>query len=93
VWASVAQISAKTLSVRYSLLLHVYNTLFFQVHMAGGVVMRPLFFNFAHHPATFAIQAQFMLGSVLLFTPVLTQGAMSVWGYFPPTTDAGQPAR
>jgi len=92
VWDSVAAVSQKTLSVRYSL-LHLYNTLFFQAHSQGGTVARPLFLNFAQDPNTFPIGAQFMIGSALLVTPVLTQGATTVWGYFPQTNDAGQPQR
>jgi alpha-glucosidase (family GH31 glycosyl hydrolase) len=91
-WPSVAAVSSLAIKARYSL-LHVYNTLFFRVNQQGGTVMRPLYFNFAQDPNTFAIGEQLMLGSVLLITPVLTQGATQVTGYFPPTNDAGQPQR
>ena len=91
-WPSVTAISQKTLGSRYEL-LHVYNTLFFQAHQSGGTVVRPLSFNFAQDPNTFPIGTQFMVGSYVLITPVLTQGATTVEGYFPQTNDAGQPQR
>jgi len=91
-WASVAAASRVALQARYEL-LHVYNTLFFQANQAGGTVMRPLFFNFAQDPNTFSNGAQLMLGSAVLITPVLAQGATSVEGYFPPLNDLGQPQR
>jgi alpha-glucosidase (family GH31 glycosyl hydrolase) len=91
-WQSVADVTRKTLSVRYSL-LHVFNTLLFETHKQGGTVVRPLFLNFAQDPATFAVDAQFMIGSAVLVTPVLTQGATSVTGYFPQVNDAGLPQR
>jgi alpha-glucosidase (family GH31 glycosyl hydrolase) len=92
VWASVAAVSRKTLAVRYSL-LHVYNTLFFHAHMQGGTVARALFLNFPQDTNTFTLGAQFMIGSVLLVTPVLTRHTVSVTGYFPPRNDAGLPQR
>lgn len=91
-WASVTAISQKTLGSRYEL-LHVYNTLFFQANQQGGTVVRPLSFNFVQDPTTFSIGTQFMIGSSVLITPVLTQGATNVQGYFPQINDIGLPQR
>src|SRR5947209_2424484 len=72
--------------------LHVYNTLFFQAHQQGGTVARPLFFEFTQDSAAWAVDGQFMLGGALLITPCLEDGVTQVTGYFPPTTDWGDPA-
>lgn len=82
-WASVEAVTKKTLAMRYSLLPVLY-TLFAAAHTNGGTVARSLMFNFPTDPETYPIDTQFMWGSALLITPVLTQGADSVRGYFPP---------
>lgn len=92
VWPSVAAVSIKTLGARYEL-IHVYNTLFFNAHQSGGTVVRPLFFNFPWDTNTFPIGAQFMIGTSVMITPVLTQGATSVTGYFPLANAAGNALR
>eukprot|EP00013_Stygamoeba_regulata_P005203 CAMPEP_0177640502 /NCGR_PEP_ID=MMETSP0447-20121125/6576_1 /TAXON_ID=0 /ORGANISM="Stygamoeba regulata, Strain BSH-02190019" /LENGTH=1002 /DNA_ID=CAMNT_0019142575 /DNA_START=142 /DNA_END=3150 /DNA_ORIENTATION=- len=78
----VAAISRKVLSTRYSLVPYYYS-LFFNATTLGKTVMRPLFFEFPQDSNTYGVDRQFMLGSALLFTPVLDQGATSVTGYFP----------
>jgi len=82
VWESVATITRKCLAARYSLLPY-YNTLFAQAHRHGRTVVRPLFFEFAHDIATWRIDTQFLIGSGLLISPVLTQGATSRDIYLP----------
>lgn len=88
-WDSVADVSRRMLGYRYSL-LHVFNTLFFRAHQSGGTVARPLFFNFPNDPNTWNIDSQFMIGNILLVSPVLTQGASNVTAYLPPLNDAGE---
>jgi alpha-glucosidase (family GH31 glycosyl hydrolase) len=46
-------------------------------------VMRPLFYEFPSDPNVLGIDQQFMIGSGLLFSPCLTEGATSVDAYFP----------
>eukprot|EP01120_Amphizonella_sp_Union-15-10_P005845 TRINITY_DN1789_c0_g1_i1.p1 TRINITY_DN1789_c0_g1~~TRINITY_DN1789_c0_g1_i1.p1 ORF type:complete len:247 (-),score=36.31 TRINITY_DN1789_c0_g1_i1:42-782(-) len=68
--------------IKYSLLPYYY-TLLFSAHQNGTTVWRPLFFEFPADPATISIDAQFMVGSYILVSPVVTQGATSVSAYFP----------
>jgi len=81
-WPSVTQVAIKTLNARYSILPYLY-TLFYQASVNGGQVAQALFFTFPTDPLTYSIDQQFMLGPAILITPVLTQGATSVKGYFP----------
>jgi len=81
-WDSVASISRDVLGIRYSM-LPLYYTLFYEASAFGSMVIRPLFFEFPADTNTYAIDTQFLIGSAVLITPVLTQGASSVTGYFP----------
>jgi len=81
-WASVAALGRKYINLRYTL-LPLYYTLFYEANSGrGGTVLRPLWFEFPDS-TTASIDQQFMLGSSLLVTPVLQQGAVTVRGYFP----------
>lgn len=71
------------LAARYSLLPYYY-TLFFLAHTTGSTVARPLFFEFPRDPVCFSLDRQFLVGSWLMISPVLEQGATSVSVYFPP---------
>jgi alpha-glucosidase (family GH31 glycosyl hydrolase) len=81
-WPSVEAIAKRVLAMRYTLLPHLY-TIMNDVHVNGGTVLRSLMFNFPTDKNTYAVDAQFMWGSSLLITPVVTEGASSVTGYFP----------
>jgi len=81
-WPSVTQVAKTMLGARYSLLTYYY-TLFYQAHANGGTVARPLFFEFPSDTNTYSIDQQFLIGSSLMISPVLTQGANSVTAYFP----------
>lgn len=76
------KIIRKALRQRYDLIPYLY-TLFHLSHTTGATVARPLFFEFPHDTDTLSIDTQFMWGSGILITPVLTAGATSVKGYFP----------
>lgn len=67
----------------YSILPYLY-TQFFTAHVTGQPVARALFFEFPADDNCLELDAQYLLGPSLLITPVLTQGATSVQGYFPP---------
>eukprot|EP00128_Syssomonas_multiformis_P009239 Colp12_sorted_trinity150504_noHs@21457 len=81
-WESVAKISREVLATKYSLLPYYY-TLFFDAHTQGSTVVRPLFFEFPADPMTFPIDRQFLVGSGLLISPVVTQNTYKVNAYFP----------
>lgn len=66
---------------RYSILNYFY-TLFAYAHMNGGTVVRPLFFEFKD-PQLAALDTQFMIGSALLVSPIVAEGARVRDVYFP----------
>eukprot|EP00731_Ephydatia_muelleri_P000495 Em0001g495a len=68
--------------MRYQLLPYLY-TLFYFAHTIGSTVARPLFFEFPTDRNTWDIDTQFMWGSSILISPVLTENATSVEVYFP----------
>lgn len=74
--------SRLALQIRYRLLPYYYY-LFFRASLNGGTVVRPLFFQFPLDPATYEIDWQFLVGSGLMISPVLTQGTTEILAYFP----------
>jgi alpha-glucosidase len=82
VWASVAEATRVAAGIRYLLLPYIY-TSFYMAHTTGSTVMRALSWEFPDDPTLANNDQQFLLGSSLLITPVLTQGATSVGGVFP----------
>ncbi|XP_077549181.1 lysosomal alpha-glucosidase-like [Haemaphysalis longicornis] len=80
---SLMTIALEAIQMRYQLLPVLY-TLFFRVSMAGGTVVRPLFFEFPLDKATYTIDEQFMWGSSILFSPILDEEATSHKYYLPP---------
>jgi alpha-glucosidase (family GH31 glycosyl hydrolase) len=81
-WPSVAKASRNALKIRYQILPYYY-TLFYQSHNFGATVLRPLFFEYPEDKNTYNLDRQFLIGSSILITPVLSPGATSVSGYFP----------
>ncbi|USW59324.1 Putative glycoside hydrolase family 31, galactose mutarotase-like domain superfamily [Septoria linicola] len=81
-WPSVTEAARRAMAVRYSLLTYMY-TLFFFAHTRGDTVLRALAWEFPNDESLRATDNQFMLGSALLITPVLTEGATSVKGVLP----------
>jgi alpha-D-xyloside xylohydrolase len=81
-WDSVTNASKRALGMRYRLLPYLY-TLFYKAHKSGSTVSRPLWFNFPDDTNTYNIDQQFMMGSSVLISPVLEDGARSVNAYFP----------
>jgi alpha-glucosidase (family GH31 glycosyl hydrolase) len=81
-WPAVADAARKALGMRYRLLPYLYTAL----HTAsetGAPLMRPVWMEFPGDQQTHRLDRQAMLGSDLLVTPVLEEGARSVTGYFP----------
>ncbi|GAM26216.1 hypothetical protein SAMD00019534_093910 [Acytostelium subglobosum LB1] len=78
----VTAISIAAINGKYTL-LPFYYTLFYQAHALGTPVVRPLFFEFPNDPNTYALDTQFLVGTSLLVSPVLDQGATAVVAYFP----------
>ena len=81
-WPSVAKAAKTALGMRYRLLPYWY-TLSYDAHTRGAPMARPLFFSFPRDRRALGIHLQFMVGSSLLVSPVLSQGALSVKAYFP----------
>ncbi|KDQ51365.1 glycoside hydrolase family 31 protein [Jaapia argillacea MUCL 33604] len=81
-WDSVANASRTAISIRYSLLPYWY-TLFANASTLGTPPVRALFFEFPTEPELFGVDRQFMVGSDILVTPVLTPNVSTVDGIFP----------
>lgn len=86
VWAGVAEATRIAAGIRYALLPYIYTT-FYLAHTTGSTVMRALAWEFPDDPTLASADRQFLLGSSVLITPVLTQGAVTVDGVFPGVGD------
>jgi len=78
------KIAREVLLLRNSLLPYWY-TLFHHVHIRGGTVLRPLFFEFPSDANTYEIDKQVMLGPAFLISPVVDESKVSLDVYFPQT--------
>ncbi|KII83963.1 glycoside hydrolase family 31 protein [Plicaturopsis crispa FD-325 SS-3] len=81
-WDSVANASRTAIGVRYSLLPYWY-TLFANSSTLGTPPVRALFFEFPNEPELFSIDKQFLIGSDILVTPVVTPNVTTVDGMLP----------
>jgi alpha-glucosidase len=81
-WDSVAEAGRSALSLRYKLLPYLY-TLMYRAHERGTTVHNALWMHFPDDSTTLLQDQQFMWADGILFTPVVTEGATSVIGYFP----------
>lgn len=86
VWSSVAEASRRAMRIRYMLLPYLY-TLMMQASLDGSTVMRALAWEFPNEPWLADADRQFMLGSAVMVTPCLEQGATTVKGVFPGVRD------
>ncbi|TNN12912.1 Lysosomal alpha-glucosidase [Schistosoma japonicum] len=77
-----AEAIRQALRLKYHLLPYIY-TLFYRAYLNGTTVARALAFEFPEDLSTHKINAQFMLGSCILVTPVLDEGRVGVEGYVP----------
>ncbi|KAK1921126.1 glycosyl hydrolases family 31-domain-containing protein [Papiliotrema laurentii] len=80
-WASVAEATRKGMRIRYAL-LPMWESLFIKANLDGTAPVRPLFFEFGSAKYR-DVDEQFLIGSGLLVTPVLEEGATAVRGHFP----------
>ncbi|RDD41927.1 Maltase-glucoamylase, intestinal [Trichoplax sp. H2] len=80
--AKLANSARKALLVRYKLLPYLY-TLFYHANTDGLTVMRSFLFEWPTDPVARNTDRQFLWGAALLITPVLTENAVKVTGYFP----------
>lgn len=85
VWDSVAMSARNALGMRYKLLPYLY-TLNYEAHISGAPISRPVFFSFPDLKESYGLSTQFLLGSSVLVSPVLKQGATTVEALFPPGT-------
>ena len=83
VWESVAHSARNALGMRYRLLPYLY-TLNYQAHISGAPIARPIFFSFPEFQPAYGLSTQFLLGSGVMISPVLEQGATTVKSLFPP---------
>jgi alpha-glucosidase (family GH31 glycosyl hydrolase) len=83
-WDSVADIARTVINMRYSLLPELY-TLLYLAERDGITVHNALWTHFPEDAVTTSgeTDAQYMWADRLLFTPVVSEGATSVKGYFP----------
>lgn len=81
-WSVVERAAKAALRVRYQL-LPLYYTLFYQAHTFGDTVVRPLLFEYPHDAATLMLDRQFLIGSGVMVSPCLLEGARTVDAYFP----------
>lgn len=65
-------------------MLPYFYSLFYDAHTKGDMVIKSLWVNFPSDATAVSIDRQFMVGSAVLISPVLDQGATSVNAYFPP---------
>ena len=72
----------KALDLRTTFLPLIYS-LAHQAHQDGSPIIRPLFHDFPDDPLAYADQDAMMLGPDVLFSPVVTEGALTKTQYLP----------
>ncbi|KAI2622431.1 glycoside hydrolase family 31 protein [Hypoxylon sp. NC1633] len=82
IWAAVTEASKAAMKIRYALLPYIYTT-FYLSHLTGSTTMRALAWEFPDEPWLANADRQFLLGSAIMVTPCLVQGATTVDGVFP----------
>ena len=79
----VAAASRNALRQKYSILRYYYTKLF-EVSLYGGSLIRPLFFEFPFdHGVYEKTKYMFMIGSAILFPPVMHEGLYNTYPYCP----------
>ncbi|XP_070566660.1 sucrase-isomaltase, intestinal-like isoform X2 [Ptychodera flava] len=70
------------LNHRYRILPFLY-TLFYHAYTRGSTVVRPFLHEFPGDDTCLSVDTQFLWGPCLMITPVMTEDAVTVDGYFP----------
>ncbi|CAG4950910.1 unnamed protein product [Colias eurytheme] len=78
----IIEASRTALRTRYRL-LPLYYTAFWCAHAHGHTVARPLFFEFPTETKIYDIDTQFLIGSHVMVTGILEQGANSTQVFYP----------
>ncbi|KAK2727592.1 hypothetical protein QYM36_008166, partial [Artemia franciscana] len=82
-WPDTVGVSSqRALKIRYRFLPYIY-TLFYEAHIKGSTVVRPLFHEFPRDRRALTIDTQFLLGSAFLVSPILEEDAISREIYLP----------
>ena len=66
----------RAVKLRYAM-LPMWYTLFYESHIGGEPIMRPLWYQFADDAKTFDMDDGYMVGDALLVNPVYDKGATS----------------
>ncbi|KAK9804677.1 hypothetical protein WJX73_009282 [Symbiochloris irregularis] len=81
-WPAVAEVARKAYGMRYRAMPSLY-TSFFDSHVYGCPIMRPMFYTFPGDATALNLNAQFMIGDSLLVAPCLEENGTNVNVYFP----------
>lgn len=73
----VVKAAIYSLQARYTHLPYLYS-LFYKVHIQGGTVLKPLFFEFPDDPVAPSVETQFLWGPALMVAPALEPGQKNV---------------
>nr|VZI42159.1 unnamed protein product [Spirometra erinaceieuropaei] len=79
---ATVDIIREALKTRYRLIPYLYS-LFYRARLNGMTIARALALEYPRDLTCHSIDKQFLWGSCLLITPVLTEGARGVYGYLP----------
>lgn len=79
----------QAIKTRYMLLYYWY-TLFYEASKTGCPSLRPLFFEFPASKECYSLENQVMIGSNIMFSPVMTAGEAKISIFFPGSSDGGK---
>eukprot|EP00833_Pecoramyces_ruminatium_P009629 jgi/Orpsp1_1/1183661/evm.model.c7180000086195.1 len=81
-WKSTAEASRRALAIRYELLPYWYTNMV-KAHTDSYMMVTPFAFEWPTDTVALDTDKQFLVGRAVMITPVITEGATSVTGYFP----------
>ncbi len=77
-----SRMAADAVAARYEFMPFIYS-LAHEAHVRGHPIVRPLFYEFQSDRATYSINDQYMLGTSVLYAPILDRGAKERDVYLP----------